>query len=81
MKVSNNSVMILIFSFVAVVTIVVMLVSSSVNRNGFNSVGFAVSPLYSGYAVPIAGIVIDNNLNFLFKVLNTKYIFLLITKS
>jgi hypothetical protein len=60
----SNVPVLLIVGVVAIVAIVVMLVSPSDNRNIFNSVGFASSPVYSGYAVPINSIVVDTNVVF-----------------
>ena len=64
MKDLRNVFVLFIVAFVAVIAVVVMLVSPSVNLHFSNSVGFAANPLYSGYAVPINGIIVDNNLNF-----------------
>ena len=55
--------MLLIVSFVAAVAIFSMLAFSS-NHDFSNSVGFAYSSIYSGYAVPINGVVVDSNVVF-----------------
>ena len=61
----------MVFGFLSIVVAIFLFsIYHNTDFSGYNfestrdSIGFASSPLYSGYAVPINGIVVDNNLNF-----------------
>ena len=53
-----------VVAFAIIVVFLVLAVILTPINSGKNMLGFASSPLYSGYAVPIGGMIVDSTLNF-----------------